>query len=66
MNFKHILVKYSEASGQMINLDKSSINFSTNVRDEDRISVGEILRVANTGLSGNYLGLPSLVGRNKT
>lgn len=48
-----------------MNYDKSSISFSGNVPSIDRDVVCEILCVAEGDRSGRYLGLPSLVGRNK-
>lgn len=62
---KNILDAYASASGQLINFEKSSINFSKNVGEDLRESVGNIFGVRRQGNSGNYLGLPSLVGRNK-
>lgn len=64
-NFKNIIDLYSAASGQTMNLAKSSVNFSANVNEGMRNLLSGILGVSSSGLSGNYLGLPSLVGRNK-
>lgn len=62
---KTILEDYAAASGQIINFEKSAISFSKNVRDEVREVVGSIVGLRREGSSGNYLGLLSLVGRNK-
>lgn len=63
--FKNILNSYAKASGQVINLDKSTMVFSENVGEGDRDNVSRILGVRKEGYAGSYLGLPSLVGRNK-
>lgn len=62
---KNILDNYVCASGQIINFEKSSISFSRNVNRDMRERVGNIVGVRSERFSGNYLGLPSLVGRNK-
>lgn len=62
--FMNIMNLYSKASGQVMNPDKSSIQFSPNVDIITRNRVEGILGV-KTGRVGNYLGLPSMEGRNK-
>lgn len=62
---KNILDMYSIASGQRINFDKSLVCFSTNVPQQTRNEVVNILEVSQGETHGKYLGLPSLVGRNK-
>ncbi|XP_024039551.1 uncharacterized protein LOC112098152 [Citrus clementina] len=63
---KSLLAVYGAASGQKVNLNKSSISFSANM-DEDSISqVCGILEVPFTGNQGTYLGLPSQFGRKKS
>lgn len=63
--FNHIMDIYSTASGQMTNLDKSSVIYSPNVDNMIRDVLGGILGVRNSGLPRKYLGLPEVVGRNK-
>ncbi|XP_019178142.1 PREDICTED: uncharacterized protein LOC109173362 [Ipomoea nil] len=63
---KKCLDRYSVASGQLVNYDKSSIIFSSNTGTEVRIVVSECLGVRETVDFGKYLGLPSVLGRNKT
>lgn len=63
--FKNILNSYAKASGQVINLDKSTMGFSEHVGWGVRDIVRGILGVRREGCSGNHLGLPSLVGRNR-
>lgn len=54
-----------EASGQLINFDKSAINFSKNVSNEMKDRVKSIFAVDRNWTEGNYLGLPAIMGRNK-
>ena len=56
---------YCNASGQRINVDKSSIFFSKGVPESTRGTIKNILEVHNESLSQKYLGLPSDVGRAK-
>ncbi|XP_031116658.1 uncharacterized protein LOC116020318 [Ipomoea triloba] len=62
---KLILDDYASAFEQFVNFNKSSLFFSPNVTDNLRASICSILRVEGVGNSGTYLGLPSLIGRNK-
>ena len=59
------LKAYERASGQMINFQKSSISFSRNMHENLKEEICSFLRVSSTENHGNYLGLPSLVGKNK-
>lgn len=63
---KHCLEVYEHASGQSINLLKSSITFSSNVRDGPRTTIRSIFGITSSDSHDRYLGLPSLVGRNKS
>lgn len=54
---------YCNASGQRVNLQKSSIYFVKGVARVARDEVKQILEVTNESLSKRYLGLPSDVGR---
>ena len=62
----NILAKYECASGQQINRAKTTLFFSksTNIDIQDRIK--DMLGVTVVQQYEKYLGLPSLVGRNKT
>lgn len=62
---RDLLRRYCHASGQRINVDKSSIYFSKGVAEPLRASVKQILQVQNESLSEKYLGLPSDVGNSK-
>ncbi|XP_019197216.1 PREDICTED: uncharacterized protein LOC109191100 [Ipomoea nil] len=53
------------ASGQLVNYDKSLICFSSNTDNERRNTVVDSLGIRQGDTAGKYLGLPSLVGKNK-
>ena len=57
------LSKYCEASGQQVNLAKSSIFFSKGCRQTIRNEIKSITHVENESLNEKYLGLPMEVGR---
>lgn len=55
---------YCSASGQQINLDKSSIHFAKGCSVGVRNEIKEILDVHNEALSEMYLGMPTDVGNS--
>ena len=63
---KNILTMYEAASGQAISLPKSEIYFSRNVSDTLQHSITNIMGVQVALGTGTYLGLPSMIGRNRT
>ena len=62
MEIKDVLQLYCRASGQQVNLDKSSIHFAKGCRQVTRVEMKDILDVHNESLSEKYLGMPSDVG----
>lgn len=60
------LNQYESDSGQKINFHKSSISFSANMSNELKNAICVKLGVTYTTNHGKYLGLPSLIGRNKS
>ncbi|XP_050222528.1 uncharacterized protein LOC126672620 [Mercurialis annua] len=62
---KNVLDFYENFSGQKVNFHKSNIIFSANVDRECKESICSVMEVVKDSDSGKYLGLPSLVGRNK-
>ncbi|KAG7559049.1 Reverse transcriptase zinc-binding domain [Arabidopsis thaliana x Arabidopsis arenosa] len=64
-NLLKIFEEYGEASGQMINLDKSAITFGSHVYQSTRDHVMQTLKIPNSGGGGKYLGLPEQFGRKK-
>jgi hypothetical protein len=63
---KTILQLYEEASGQAISLPKSEIFYIRNVPDTLKLSLTAIMGVQAILGTGKYLGLPSVIGRNRT
>ena len=61
----NILKSYEEASGKMVNLDKSGILFSPNTSREDRNMAMDTLLIHKQMGCENYLGLPIMFGRSK-
>lgn len=51
--------------GQCINLEKSSVFFSSNTEGEQRERIKELLGIREVVLFESYLGLPTMVGRSK-
>lgn len=56
---------YAKASGQCINMEKSSIYFSGNTTDNHKEFIKNALGVKEVERFESYLGLPTLVGRSK-
>ena len=63
---KSILTKYCDSSGQKISEGKSSIYFSKNTNVEEKVEVCDILNIMTESISYKYLGLPALVGVDRT
>ncbi|GLT56437.1 hypothetical protein SLA2020_294760 [Shorea laevis] len=61
-----ILKDYELASGQVVNMQKSSITFSSNVQQMSRSRILEILGMKELEQAGKYLGFPTHVGRART
>lgn len=61
-----LLSIYELASGQKVNIDKSSIFFSTNVIQYNRELVGQELQMTEADANSKYLGLPNLLGRKNS
>ncbi|GJN36877.1 hypothetical protein PR202_gb25813 [Eleusine coracana subsp. coracana] len=63
---KDILTKYCDSSGQKISEGKSSIFFSGNTDVEEKMVVCNILNIMIESIFNKYLGLPVLVGVDRT
>ena len=59
---KGVLQSYCSASGQIINMEKSSIHFAKGVRQQIPDVIKNEMEVYNEALSEKYLGVPSDVG----
>lgn len=64
-HLKTIFDCYTRASGQLFNVDKSSIFFSGNTKAEEVSAIKGIFNLNVVSRHERYLGLPSMVGRNK-
>lgn len=62
---KLLLDVYAEASGQFINLDKSSLVFSPRTPDYLRHSISSSLAIPVVSAHEKYLGLPAKMGRSR-
>ena len=60
-----ILEKYKQASGQQLNYEKTSLFFSRNTPLEMQDVIKNRLGANIIKENEKYLGLPSLVGKNK-
>ncbi|XP_072074422.1 uncharacterized protein [Arachis hypogaea] len=60
-----IINKYTEASGQRINTNKSGLIFRRQVSIQRRMNIEEITGMASWDDPGRYLGLPPRWGRSK-
>ena len=60
-----ILQTYAQPSGQCVNLEKSSVYFSSNTIGSQRQQILQILGVKEVERFESYLGLPTLIGRAK-
>ncbi|XP_019155928.1 PREDICTED: uncharacterized protein LOC109152735 [Ipomoea nil] len=65
MEVKRCLAVYEEFSGQSVNFHKSNISFSRNTALGVRNDIASELGVEQAEDFGKYLGLPSVIGRNR-
>lgn len=65
LHIAKVLKNYEEASGQYVNLMKSAICFSRNIKHVDQDGLNCLLGLDRVDIHEKYLGLPILVGRNK-
>lgn len=62
---KDILLEYELNLGQCVNFDKYTIFFSSNTSELTRLQISQVMDSHISTNSKKYLGLPSLIGRNK-
>ena len=62
---KDMLMNYETCLGLVINFEKSSILFSGNINGRTQTKIKELFRVQETINLEKYLGLPTMVGRNR-
>lgn len=61
-----LLAVYERASGQKINTQKSSAFFSSNVIQYNKEEICRVLQMGEADAYSKYLGLPNVLGRNKS
>jgi hypothetical protein len=66
LKLKDILDSYCASSGQKLSENKSSVFFSPNTIVEERMEVCQILNIMTESLNDKYLGLPAMVGIDKS
>lgn len=60
-----ILKRYEDASGQVINLNKSAVTFGKNIGEDRKAKIKEITCIFQEGGTGKYLGLPECFSGSK-
>uniref|UniRef100_A0A803PEE1 Reverse transcriptase domain-containing protein n=1 Tax=Cannabis sativa TaxID=3483 RepID=A0A803PEE1_CANSA len=66
VKIQELLHKFEMASGQKVNLNKSSIFYSVNTDIRQRYDINQLLHMIQADENSLYLGLPSTLGRNKS
>ncbi|XP_010419180.1 PREDICTED: uncharacterized protein LOC104704857 [Camelina sativa] len=61
----NIIGNYGKASGQEVNLDKSSIMFGKKVTSEVKDRVKSVIGISKEGGMGSYLGIPESLGGSR-
>jgi hypothetical protein len=65
-SLQQVLDTYCANSGQLVSVAKSSIFFSPNTNVLVRAEICETLHINTEAISDKYLGLPALVGAEKS
>jgi hypothetical protein len=65
INLKDIINKYQQASGQLVNYNKSELIFSKKVQQDTQQDIQQILPMPRVDHFSKYLGQPTFVGRSK-
>nr|XP_027090317.1 uncharacterized protein LOC113711350 [Coffea arabica] len=65
LKIKEVINHYGQASGQVVNFEKSAMFFSKNTPNRIRKEVCKVLDNMREAQSGKYLGLPMTIGRDK-
>jgi hypothetical protein len=64
-NLKNIINKYQQASGQLVNFNKSELTFSKRVQQDTKLDIQQILPMPMVDHFSKYLGQPTFIGRSK-
>ncbi|KAM1018306.1 hypothetical protein TB2_039772 [Malus domestica] len=65
-HISELLLTYKLASGQQVNLAKSEVCLSKNVKRAIQLKLANALGVQRVERHERYMGMPTLVGRNKS
>ncbi|KAH9647987.1 hypothetical protein KPL70_025411 [Citrus sinensis] len=65
-NLKRILESYSTVSGQIFNLEKSSLFLSGNVQQDQAEAIENLFQLNIVSRHEKYLGLPSMIWRKRS
>jgi hypothetical protein len=65
-SLQQVLETYCANSGQLVSVAKSSIFFSPNTNVDEKVEICNILNINTEALSDKYLGLPALVGADRS
>ena len=65
-NLKQLFDCYAAASGQIFNFEKCCMFFSDNAKQDQIATIKDKFQLQVVSRHERYLGLPSMVGRNKT
>lgn len=61
-----LLAVYERELGQRVNKDKSTVFFSANVIEHNRVNLCQELQIREADENSKYLGFPNILGRNKS
>jgi hypothetical protein len=66
VSLQQVLDSYCANSGQLVSVSKSSIFFSPNTDVDVKVQICNTLNINTEALSDKYLGLPALVGADRS
>jgi hypothetical protein len=64
-NMRNIIQRYQEASGQLVNMNKSKLIYSKRVPNTTIMDIAQILPMQMVEQFSKYLGMPTNIGRSK-
>jgi hypothetical protein len=66
ISLQQVLDNYCANSGQLISVDKYSVFFSPNTHVDVKVQICNTLNISTEALSDKYLGLPAIVGADRS
>jgi hypothetical protein len=64
-HINNIITTYQNASGQLVNVNKSEIMFSKHVNNQTRNAIHQLLPMQRVDYFSKYLGVPTHIGRSR-